>query len=187
MRGRYVAVRAEILQDREFSVHADASEMIEWLRQLNPPPDTVFCVHGEVEATATLAERIEREAGLEAVVPHLDEVVALIPPTRVVAERVAAHPVRLSPSARPLPAAHAASGSLPLTISLGGLPLHGIRVEGDLRPSAVDDMTLVLEGSITLHFDRGALAEVGALAGVGADAGARAVADAEPGVVADEG
>ncbi len=198
MRGRYVAVRAEILQDREFSVHADASEMIAWLRQLNPPPDTVFCVHGEVEATATLAERIEREAGLEAVVPHLDEVVALIPPTRVVAERVAAHPVRLSPSARPLPAsdqplspadvaARAASGSLPLTISLGGLPLHGIRVEGDLRPSAVDDMTLVLEGSITLHFDRGALAEVGALAGVGADAGARAVADAEPGVVADEG
>lgn len=36
MRGRYVPVRAEIFQDREFSVHGDCSDLIDWVRCLDP-------------------------------------------------------------------------------------------------------------------------------------------------------
>ena len=47
MFGRYVPVRAEIVQDSEFSVHGDASDLIDWLRELKPAPQTVFLTHGE--------------------------------------------------------------------------------------------------------------------------------------------
>ena len=36
--GRYVPVRAEIVNDEEFSVHADASELVDWVQRLPEPP-----------------------------------------------------------------------------------------------------------------------------------------------------
>ena len=78
-RGRFVPVRAEIVQDSEFSVHADGSDLIDWLASLSPPPRTVFCVHGEQDSAAALAARIHRELGLTAVVPRFREVVAIEP------------------------------------------------------------------------------------------------------------
>lgn len=78
-RGRFVPVRAEIVQDSEFSVHADGSDLIDWLAALTPPPRTVFCVHGEQDSAAALAARIHRELGLTAVVPRYREVVAIEP------------------------------------------------------------------------------------------------------------
>ena len=78
-RGRFVPVKAEIVQDGEFSVHADGSDLIDWLAALDPKPHTVFCVHGEQDSADNLAARIRRELGLTAVVPHYREVVALQP------------------------------------------------------------------------------------------------------------
>ena len=78
-RGRFVPVKAEIAQDSEFSVHADGSDLIDWLAGLDPKPRTVFCVHGEQDSAQNLAARIHRELGLTAVVPHFREVVALHP------------------------------------------------------------------------------------------------------------
>lgn len=66
-RGRYVPVRAEIVRDAEFSVHADASDLIDWLAALDPKPSTVFCVHGEPSSAAALATRIHTDLGLCAV------------------------------------------------------------------------------------------------------------------------
>lgn len=77
MYGRYVPVRAEILQDREFSVHADASDLIDWLRGMSPTPTVVHCVHGEPDSARALAQRIREELGITAVVPSLGEVVRL--------------------------------------------------------------------------------------------------------------
>lgn len=77
MRGRYVQVRAEILQDGEFSVHGDCSDVLDWLRELDPKPHTVYCVHGEPDSTAELASRITKEFGIQAVVPYHGEVVVL--------------------------------------------------------------------------------------------------------------
>lgn len=77
MRGRYVPVNAEIARDNEFSVHADASDLIDWLAELRPRPSLVFCTHGEPDAALALGERIERELGVHAVVPRYEEVVVL--------------------------------------------------------------------------------------------------------------
>ena len=77
MYGRYVPVRAEVLQDNEFSVHADGSELLDWLVELSPRPATVYCVHGEPDSAHALARRIRKQLGVVAVVPSLGEVVRL--------------------------------------------------------------------------------------------------------------
>lgn len=77
MYGRYVPVRAEILQDREFSVHADASDLMDWLTEMVPRPQIVYCVHGERESAIALARRIKDDLGILAVVPKMAEVVRL--------------------------------------------------------------------------------------------------------------
>lgn len=77
MHGRYVPVRAEVVQDSTFSVHADGDELIAWISRAERPPHTVYVVHGEPQAAAGLARRIRRELDLCAVVPHLGERVLL--------------------------------------------------------------------------------------------------------------
>ncbi len=76
-RGRYVPVKAEIVQDGEFSVHADGSDLIDWLRDLSPKPETVFVTHGEEGSAEALAARIRTELGLTATVPRYGERVTL--------------------------------------------------------------------------------------------------------------
>ena len=76
--GHYVRVKAEIVRDHEFSVHGDASDLIDWLRALGREPETVFITHGEPAAAATFARRIEDELGWVAVVPRFGEVVSLL-------------------------------------------------------------------------------------------------------------
>lgn len=77
MRGQYVPVRAEIFIDREFSVHADASDLMDWLGGLAPRPATVFLVHGDGDARDALAARVRRDLGLTTAVPRHGEVVLL--------------------------------------------------------------------------------------------------------------
>jgi metallo-beta-lactamase family protein len=77
MHGRYVPVRAEIVQITDFSVHADASELVAWLGRAPRTPDTVYVVHGEPESSAGLAARIDRELHWPAVVPRYGERVRL--------------------------------------------------------------------------------------------------------------
>ena len=76
--GHYVAVKAEVLRDNEFSVHADASDLIDWLAALEEPPETVFLVHGEQAASEALGERIATELDLVTVVPRHGEVIDLM-------------------------------------------------------------------------------------------------------------
>jgi metallo-beta-lactamase family protein len=75
--GRYVPVRAECADDAEFSVHADADEIVEWLRRSPSPPRTVYAVHGEPVAAEALARRVRHELGWSAVVPRYGERVRL--------------------------------------------------------------------------------------------------------------
>jgi metallo-beta-lactamase family protein len=71
--GRYVPVRAEVVDVPTFSVHADASEVLAWLAQAPRTPEVCYVVHGEPEAAATLRRRISSELGWTAVVPRLGE------------------------------------------------------------------------------------------------------------------
>ncbi|WP_084965951.1 MBL fold metallo-hydrolase RNA specificity domain-containing protein [Thermoactinospora rubra] len=71
--GHYVPVRAEIVDLPGFSVHADADDMIAWLSTATRPPEVVYVVHGEPDASESLRDRIQRELGWLAVVPRQDE------------------------------------------------------------------------------------------------------------------
>lgn len=71
--GSYLRVRAEIVDIGSFSVHADADELIDWLGFMSPLPDQVFVNHGEPEAAAVLAQRIEDELDVVAVIPDQGE------------------------------------------------------------------------------------------------------------------
>jgi metallo-beta-lactamase family protein len=73
--GRYVPVRAEVVQLPTLSVHADGEELIAWLGRMSPatPEPTAYVVHGEERSSAALARRIGDELGWCAVVPRLGE------------------------------------------------------------------------------------------------------------------
>jgi metallo-beta-lactamase family protein len=71
--GQYVAVRAEIVEVEAFSVHADASELIGWLKSSRTKPMQVFVNHGEPEASRALANRIREEWDIAVVVPQPGE------------------------------------------------------------------------------------------------------------------
>ncbi|WP_052459853.1 MBL fold metallo-hydrolase RNA specificity domain-containing protein [Tessaracoccus massiliensis] len=76
--GRYVKVRAEIVRDREFSVHGDASDLMDWLKALDKEPEEVFVTHGEPAVAELFADRISDELGWVAVAPKYGEVVTLL-------------------------------------------------------------------------------------------------------------
>ncbi len=67
--GEWVPVRAQIEVIEGFSVHADADEMLTWLAGAPAPPSMTYVVHGEPEASAALAARIERTLGWPVTVP----------------------------------------------------------------------------------------------------------------------
>ncbi|MCL1906895.1 MAG: MBL fold metallo-hydrolase [Propionibacteriaceae bacterium] len=76
MFGSQVPVRAEVLLDDGFSVHADGSDLIDWLADLSPKPQSVYCVHGEAGAEV-LAERIRTELNIDTYVPALGTTIEL--------------------------------------------------------------------------------------------------------------
>jgi metallo-beta-lactamase family protein len=77
MLGREVPVRARIEKLNEMSAHADADEIVRWLRTFPSPPRVTFLVHGEPPARAALRARIEKELGWTVRVPEHEERVAL--------------------------------------------------------------------------------------------------------------
>jgi metallo-beta-lactamase family protein len=73
--GKYVPVRAEIVDLPHFSVHADADEIVDWLRAVPGEPEASYVVHGEPDAAAALRRRIQDQLGWVCVVPeHLERV-----------------------------------------------------------------------------------------------------------------
>ncbi|PWS34367.1 MBL fold metallo-hydrolase [Falsiroseomonas bella] len=61
--GSYIPVRAEIANLPMLSAHADADELLRWLKGFERPPKATWVVHGEPEASDTLRHRIEEELG----------------------------------------------------------------------------------------------------------------------------
>ena len=71
--GHYVPVRAEVVDLEEYSVHADADDLLAWLASMPVAPRSCFVTHGEPDASAALRQRIEDELGWLAVVPRPGE------------------------------------------------------------------------------------------------------------------
>ena len=70
MLGQDVAIRAEVQQLHSASAHADARQLLGWLGQMHPAPAKVFVVHGDMNASDALRQRIERELRWPAQVPR---------------------------------------------------------------------------------------------------------------------
>ena len=70
MHGEFVAVNAEIHSVQSFSVHADADELIDWLKTATEAPKSVIVVHGELEAAETFAQRLSQQLGFKAIAPR---------------------------------------------------------------------------------------------------------------------
>ncbi|MBK9440421.1 MAG: MBL fold metallo-hydrolase [Comamonadaceae bacterium] len=68
--GRDVEVQAEVVQLQSASAHADANQLLAWLRSMPGAPDQVYVVHGEAGPADVLRSRIERELGWRAQVPE---------------------------------------------------------------------------------------------------------------------
>ena len=68
--GQYIPVRAEVANLDMLSAHADADEILDWLRNLEMPPKMTFVTHGEPDASDALRHRIEEELGWSCSVPE---------------------------------------------------------------------------------------------------------------------
>ncbi|HEX2724634.1 MAG TPA: MBL fold metallo-hydrolase [Beijerinckiaceae bacterium] len=72
--GEYIPVRAEVKNLPMLSAHADAEEILRWLRNFRRPPRMTFVTHGEPTASDVLRRRIQDELGWQATVPeHLEK------------------------------------------------------------------------------------------------------------------
>ncbi len=75
--GEDVAINAEIVSLPGMSAHADAKQIVDWLKTAPKPPRTVYLNHGEPEAADALRQRIDRELGWPAMVPRMGQTVEI--------------------------------------------------------------------------------------------------------------
>jgi len=74
--GSEYPIKAKIARIHGFSAHADRSELLEWLTNLEVPPLGVFVVHGETESAKSFGDFVREETGWKVTVPaYGDEVV----------------------------------------------------------------------------------------------------------------
>jgi metallo-beta-lactamase family protein len=75
--GFQVPVAARVERIDSMSAHADAGEIMQWLRGFTKAPRMTYLVHGEPDAQAALKARIEAELGWRVHVPEYLERVEL--------------------------------------------------------------------------------------------------------------
>ena len=73
MYGQFIPVHARIEKLNAMSAHADAGEVIRWLRTFPKAPGVTYLVHGEPPAQVALKARIERELGWNVRIPEYGE------------------------------------------------------------------------------------------------------------------
>ena len=75
--GEEVAVNAEVVSLPGMSAHADAQQIVQWLKTAPKPPRGIYLNHGEPGPADALRQRIERELGWPASVPRLGQSVEI--------------------------------------------------------------------------------------------------------------
>ncbi|UVL01162.1 MBL fold metallo-hydrolase RNA specificity domain-containing protein [Pseudomonas sp. B21-048] len=76
--GKDVPIRAEVVPMQTLSAHADADEIMAWLRGFKQPPKHTYVVHGEPNASDVLRRRISLELGWSVSVPEYRDSVELM-------------------------------------------------------------------------------------------------------------
>ncbi|QWF77985.1 MBL fold metallo-hydrolase [Amycolatopsis sp. CA-230715] len=74
--GRYLPVRAEVVEFGGFGISADAGELVAWAQE-GPRPETTYLTQGEPDRERALAKRLHADEGWCAVVPGVGERVLL--------------------------------------------------------------------------------------------------------------
>ncbi len=67
--GEFWPVRAEVASIPAFSVHADRSELLDWLAEADGPPERMVAVHGDPEAMESLAAGVRARLGATLLTP----------------------------------------------------------------------------------------------------------------------
>lgn len=75
--GQDLVIKAKVHSIDGFSAHADADQLIDWIKTATREPKRIYLNHGEPEAADTLRQRIDRELGIDCVVPLLGQQVFL--------------------------------------------------------------------------------------------------------------
>ncbi len=71
--GEDITINAEVVSLPSMSAHADAGQLITWMKTLKKVPKHVFVTHGEPSAADALRLRISRELGWDVSVPLLGQ------------------------------------------------------------------------------------------------------------------
>lgn len=77
--GQDVSVQAQIVDIEAFSVHADRSELVDWVASARQRPQAVYLVHGEPDSAAALAAQIRADLNIPAVVAEAGQTVEVTP------------------------------------------------------------------------------------------------------------
>ncbi len=72
--GEYWPVRAEIVQFDSMSAHADATEILDWIKNIKNKPKRIFITHGEPTAADELRQKISEQIRTEAIVPDYGQI-----------------------------------------------------------------------------------------------------------------
>jgi len=75
--GKYFAVNAKILEIKGMSAHADQTGLVNWLSELEKPPQQIYLVHGENQPADELRIKIQERYGYTCSVPLLNDSIAL--------------------------------------------------------------------------------------------------------------
>lgn len=73
--GKYVDVKAEILNMQTLSAHADQAELLDWMNAISNKPEQVFIVHGERHAADMFRVKVQDTYGWNCTVPELYSIV----------------------------------------------------------------------------------------------------------------
>ncbi len=75
--GQSIPIRAEIASIDTLSAHADADEILNWLKSFSEPPKMTFITHGEPLASEMLRKKIEEELRWPCTIPDYLQTVTL--------------------------------------------------------------------------------------------------------------
>lgn len=70
-----VNVKATVLSIGAYSAHADQTKLVEWIEGAEALPKQVYVTHGEEGAAVALVTRIKQHLKIDAVAPHVGDVV----------------------------------------------------------------------------------------------------------------
>ena len=71
--GEWVPIRAQIVQLKSTSSHADSGQLVSWLKSAPRVPERVFVTHGEQSAADALRQSLRREITTNVIVPEQGE------------------------------------------------------------------------------------------------------------------